>query len=223
MKLVYPDWEKQLIWKDGRFPLAVLENPDCYFRIAEELYLASNGADSRFVLSDEGRLLDLSRSLVTVPSPWSMVWDSRKLMTALYSRLKKEWVLPELLGASREAAAAASRCAEAASDLFSFPLIYDEEGDPMAPLKAVRLRPEPEEGPLAERMLSYMNLCTDLLGTECFAFCSFRGFLSRESLQELYRTASLNQFRFFLLESRADYILEEENPLTIDRDLCQIF
>lgn len=223
MKLVYPDWEKQLVWKDGRFPLVVLENPEYYFRTAEALYLASKGADSRFVLSDGEHLLEPARFLVTVPSPWSMEWDSRRLMTAFYGRIRKAWNRPELLEASREAQAAAARCAEAAAELFSFPLTYEAESDPLVPLKAVRLRPEPEEGPLAERMLSYMDLCTELLGTACFCFCGFRHFLAREALEELYRTAFLKQFCFFLLESSAGYILKEEDGLIVDQDLCQIF
>ena len=153
MKLVYPGWETPLVWRDGRFPLVVLEEPDYHFRIVQELCAAAGGADTAFVLSEGERLLDPARSLEVVPSPWSLVWDSRRIMTALYGRLKKECLRPELLGPAQEAAAAAARLAGRAGDCFSFPVVSEAGGDPMALLKALRLRPEPEEGPLAEQML----------------------------------------------------------------------
>lgn len=158
MKLVYPGWETPLVWRDGRFPLVVLEEPDYHFRIVQELCAAAGGADTAFVLSEGERLLDPARSLEVVLSPWSLVWDSRRIMTALYGRLKKECLRPELLGPAQEAAAAAARLAGRAGDCFSFPVVSEAGGDPMALLKALRLRPEPEEGPLAEQMLAYMTL-----------------------------------------------------------------
>lgn len=223
MKLVYPGWETPLVWRDGRFPLVVLEEPDYHFRIVQELCAAAGGADTAFVLSEGERLLDPARSLEVVLSPWSLVWDSRRIMTALYGRLKKECLRPELLGPAQEAAAAAARLAGRAGDCFSFPVVSEAGGDPMALLKALRLRPEPEEGPLAEQMLAYMTLCTDLLGTACFVFCGFRSCLAEDALRGLYRTAFLKHFHFFLLEPSCHRIIEAEERFTVDRDLCQIF
>lgn len=223
MKLVYPEWEKPLVWRDGRFPLVVLEEPDYHFRIVQELCGAAAGAETRFVLSEGERLLDPARALEVVPSPWSLVWDSRRIMTALYGRLKKECLRPELLGPAQEASAAAARLAGRAGDCFSFPVVYEAGGDPLALMKAIHLRPEPEEGPLAERMLAYMTLCTDLLGTACFAFCGFRSCLAEDALRELYRTAFLKHFHFFLLEPACRRIIEAEDGFTVDSDLCQIF
>lgn len=223
MKLVYPEWEKQLRWEGGRFPLVVLEEPTYHFEIVQELYDGAHGGESRFVLSEGETILDLSRKLAVVPSPWSMDRGSRPLMTALYGRLKKDLAGPELFRTAQEAAAAVARYAGQAGESFAFPLTCDDSPDLLAFLKAVHLRPEEAEGPLAERMLAYMELCTDLLGTACFVFCGFRGYLPESDLRGLYQTAFLKKFHFLLIESHADRIVEEEDRFIVDSDLCQIF
>lgn len=89
MKLVYPEWEKQIVWENGRYPVVALENRACHFRIVQELSEAAAGGDTRFVLSEGEHLLDMGRKAAFVPSPWSMDFSGRAVMTAFYSRVKK--------------------------------------------------------------------------------------------------------------------------------------
>lgn len=90
MKLVYPEWEKQIVWENGRYPVVALENRACHFRIVQELSEAAAGGDTRFVLSEGEHLLDMGRKAAFVPSPWSMDFSGRAVMTAFYSRVKKK-------------------------------------------------------------------------------------------------------------------------------------
>lgn len=223
MKLVYPEWEKALTWEGGRFPVVVLENRACHYRIVQELGEAAAGGKTRFVLSEGEEILDFSRQAAFLPSPWSMDFSGRALMTAFYNRIRKDLRQAALYGAAQEAAAAVARLAEAAGENFSFPVTCDEEPELSALLKAVHLRPEAEEGPLPDRMLAYMELSAELLGTACFLFCGFRGFLEREELRALYQTAFLKKFRFVLIENYCPDIVEEEDCFIVDKDLCQIF
>lgn len=223
MKLVYPEWEKQIVWENGRYPVVALENRACHFRIVQELSEAAAGGDTRFVLSEGEHLLDMGRKAAFVPSPWSMDFSGRAVMTAFYSRIKKETQRPEIWAAAQETSAAVSRMAELLEESFPFPLAYDAEPDLSALMKAIHLQPEKEEGALAERMLAWMELCTELLGTACFFFCGFRGFMPEEELRGLYHTAFLKEYHFVLIENTCPAILQEEDVFTIDEDLCQIF
>lgn len=223
MKLTHPDWEKQMTWEDGRFPLVILENRACHYAVVQELYAEVRGGRGRFVLSEGERLLDAVKSLEVLVSPWDMDFSGRKVMTAFYARLKQALQDGERLAAAQEAVSSAERCAELLGDAFTLPTAYDNAADALVLMKAIHLRPEPPEGSLAEQMLSYMEFCTELLGTACFVFCGFRRFLPEEELHGLYHTAFLKKLHFLLLENTAPGIVEEEEPFIIDEDLCQIF
>ena len=70
MKLVYPEWEKQIVWENGRYPVVALENRACHFRIVQELSEAAAGGDTRFVLSEGEHLLDMGNICWT--------WDGKR-------------------------------------------------------------------------------------------------------------------------------------------------
>lgn len=223
MKLVYPEWEKALTWEGGRFPLVVLENRRCHFRTVQALSEAVSGGDSRFVLSEGEQILDMAKKAAFLPSPWSMDFNSRALMTAFYSRVKQELRDEARCGMAQETAASVARLAEDIDEALPFAVTYDAEPDMTALLKTLHLRPEAAEGALPERMLAYMELSTELLGTACFLFCGFRGFLEREELRGLYHTAFLKKFHLVLIENYCPDIVEEEDRFIIDEDFCQIF
>lgn len=223
MKLVHPEWEKQLEWKDGRFPLVVLENNGYHYRMVQALHDQISGDRGLFVLSEGERLLDMSRAAEFIPSPWSMDFANRKLMTAFFGKVRQIGEEEGLFGAGREADAAIQRYADQVGDALSVNLTWDIAADMVAIMKAIHLKPAEETDTLAGQMLAYMELCTELLGTSCFIFTGFRGFLEEEELRELYRTAWVKKLHFLLIEPTRGHIIDEEDVFTIDRDLCQIF
>lgn len=222
MKLVYPGWETPLVWRDGRFPLVVLEEPDYHFRIVQELCAAAGGADTAFVPSEGERLLDPARSLEVVPSPWSLVWDSRRIMTALYGRLKRNASGRSCSDRRRRRPPRRPGWPDGRG-LLLLPGGQRGRRGPHGSAEGAPPASGAGGGPLAEQMLAYMTLCTDLLGTACFVFCGFRSCLAEDALRALYRTAFLKHFHFFLLEPSCHRIIEAEERFTVDRDLCQIF
>lgn len=223
MKLVHPEWEKQLEWKDGRFPLVVLENRTYHYQMAQALHDQILGAAGDFVLSEGESILDLGKLAEFIPSPWSMDFASRKIMTAFYTKAKRLGTGEDLFTPLREAEAAIQRYADSLDGAFPIPVVWDMDVDMVSLIKAIHLRPEDEAQTLAERMLAYMELCTELMGTACFIFCGFRGFLEEADLHALYHAAFLKKLRFLLIEQSCSHIMEEEDPFTVDEDLCQIF
>ena len=223
MKLVHPEWEKQLEWKDGRFPLIVLENRAYHYRMVQALHDQIGGVNGGFVLSEGERILDMSRAAEFIPSPWSMDFSGRKVMSAFYAQIKRIGAEEDLFIPAREADAAIQRYADLVSASLSIPVTWDLDTDMAEIMKAIHLKPEEETETLPGRMLAYMELCTELLGKTCFLFCGFRGFLAEEELRELYKTAFLKKFHLLLIENVGGHIMEEEDVFTVDEDLCQIF
>lgn len=223
MKLVHPDWEKQIEWRGNTIPVLVIENPQYHFQLLETLHQQAEGADGPFVLSDQGREYDLAKFMELVLSPWDLEYTGKKLTAAFWARIKCD-VQEEIYGNTwQEAASALLRYADEISMRSALPLTFDLEADPISLLKAVRLRLDPENETLAERMLSYMDICTELLHTRCFVFSQIHSFLSRREWEELYRNVLMKGHHILLIEDHEYDMLEIEDRFIIDADLCQIF
>lgn len=223
MKLVHPDWEKQIEWRGDTIPVLVIENPRYHFQLLETLHQQADGADGPFVLSDKGREYDLAKCVELVLSPWDMAYTGKKLTAAFWARIKGD-AQEEIYGDKwREAVSALLRYADELSIHSVLPLIFDLEAEPVSLLKAIRLRLDPENETLAERILSYMDICTELLHTRCFVFSQIHSFLSRREREELYRNVLMKEYHMLLIEGHEYDMLEIEERFIIDADLCQIF
>ena len=63
MKLVHPEWEKQIVFDFKRVPLVSIENSTYYYQVVEELYQQTEGKEGAFVLSDDGEILDFKSGI----------------------------------------------------------------------------------------------------------------------------------------------------------------
>lgn len=59
MKLVHPDWEKQILFDTGKVPVISIEEPKYLYDTFCEIYEASQLGTGAFVLSDQGKIWDL--------------------------------------------------------------------------------------------------------------------------------------------------------------------
>lgn len=223
MKLVHPDWEKQIRWKEGKIPIISIENGPLLFQTAETLRRQTEGEDGPFLLCDGEEELSLGKYALFCASPWNMDGSEKKLLTAFYKEVKDELAGESWQMKKVELESALLRFAEELRCTSDIDITYDDEADALALLKTIHLKPEAPVGTVEERMLSYMKLARELLPVRCFIFYGFSSFLTGESRHELYRNILSNQFSLLLLEGRCHSIVEEEDRFTIDEDLCQIF
>ena len=49
MKLVHPEWEKQIVFDFKRVPLVSIENSTYYYQVVEELYQQTEGKEGAFI------------------------------------------------------------------------------------------------------------------------------------------------------------------------------
>lgn len=223
MKLVHPDWEKPVILDGTKVPLISIENPQYLYHTLKELEEESRTGIGNFVLSHGGRILDMKKQFLFVPSPWDMDLNDRKLTTKLLACLIGKAQDEIYYRKSEELCGAVQNWLEEITTEIPLPVVYDLDVDMEALFKALHVHLEEQGESLAERMLTFMKSWDILCGETGFAFYSFRNLLPSEERDLFYENAKEENLNFILIESSCHDTIETEDLFIIDKDLCQIF
>lgn len=223
MKLVHPDWEKQILFETGKVPVISIEEPKCLYHTFCELAEASQLGTGAFVLSDQGKIWDLKKRLVALGSPLDMNPNDRKLLTKLFLQLKVAAYEETYMEETRQTCGALLRYFAHLASESEADIAYDMDIDLVELCKALHVHIDIEGLTLPEKMLTFMKTWVTLCGDTCFCFNQFRNFLPVESRVLFYQNALMEGLHFFLLEGPCCDIIDEEDLFIIDKDLCQIF
>ncbi len=79
-----------------------------------------------------------------------------------------------------------------------------------------------EEDELHERLFNYAKLNCELLGIKLLIFVNLRSYLEQDSFQKFASTLREHDIMAIYLENRVFPLLNMENRLIIDNDLCEI-
>ncbi len=223
MKLVSPDWERAICPGEGVVPILSIENESYLYETFMALYDAMQQGSTHYVLSVNGKEINMKKSFLLIGSPMDMNPNDRKLLTALYKKLR-DMAYDELhLTETTELCGDLARYINHLTMDYDLPLTYEPDIDVTELFKAFHVQVESDGETLAERMLTFMKSWVVLCGDTCFCFSRFRDFLSPEMRQEFYKNAISEDLKFFLLEGVCRDIMEPEDIFIIDKDLCQIF
>lgn len=223
MKLVHPDWEKQIILDGEKIPVVSIENPQCLYHTLVELEEEGRTGQGNFVLSNDSRLLDMKKQFLLISSPWAMDLNDRKLTAKLLSCLLHRAQDEVYYRKSEELCGSIQTWLEELSTAVPLPVAYDMDIDLEALFKALHVHLDEPSESLEEKMLTFMKAWDLLCGETCFAFYGFRNLLALEKRPLFYENAREENFQFFLLEGPCHDTIEMEDLFIIDKDLCQIF
>lgn len=87
MKLVHPDWEKQIELKGEGVPLISIEDPATLYGALSEMKEEGSLGVGRFVLSEGEKILDMRKRFLLILHPWDMDMNDRKIITKLVSQM----------------------------------------------------------------------------------------------------------------------------------------
>lgn len=223
MKLVHPDWEKTVILDGTKVPLISIENPQCLYHTLKELEEESRTGIGNFVLSHGGRILDMKKQFLFVPSPWDMDLNDRKLTTKLIACITGKAQDETYYRKSEELCGTIQNWLEELTMDIPLPVAYDLDVDLEALFKALHVHLEEQGESLAEKMLTFMKSWDILCGETAFAFYGFRNLMALEERPLFYENAKEENLNFVLIEGPCHDTIEAEDLFIIDKDLCQIF
>lgn len=88
-------------------------------------------------------------------------------------------------------------------------------------LKAAELTVTDDYTRLVDKIYAYMELIREFEGDKLFIFVNLSSYIESEQLQELADTAIGHSFKVLLIDSHDFEMLEKENRLIVDCDLCE--
>lgn len=222
MRLIHNRYDIEFEFIENTMYGLVIENPMVFTEIAEELFRQCEDDEGGFILSENNKLLSVSKTVSFIINPFSLEWNSKKILTKLYNVLYAEshdkWSEEQMALQCSYVNFMDTVCMSS-----EYTLLYGTELDIQEIFKIGKLRIDVEKETLLEKISEYIYLANKLLGIKIFAFLNLKGFLTQEELIELYKDCCYRKIYLLLLEARYSTKTEWEKICILDKDKCIIY
>ena len=221
MKLVYPEIQTVFKFGNGSFPSAVIENQNLFYRFTADLCRQYDGDSGEAVLSDNDTPISIAGNLELITSFFPFEINRKNLLTKITAKLEKHSVEPENF----------ERSQKLLSDIesFLFDLAFQNDLDLefsklsiSGILKSAGICLKDDDLPLAEKILTYMDLMRSNGLAAVFIFVNLRSLLNDETMENFTKTCCSHEYNIMLIDNREYNQLSLEKRTVIDIDLCEI-
>ena len=224
MKLVHPSMEKHIELEENIVNVLVLEAPELFKVLTQELYSQCNGGEGSFVLSQAHNELEIAKFADITFNVFALDCNSRKIANKLYENLRKIAYDEEMYLSTQEITSKALGYLEKLAEYADYSLVHKEEIDIVDFLKIFDIEIDAFADSVLEKIVAYMEVMRNFLKIELFIFINIKSYLTEKELQELYKQAAYMKARLLLIEATTkEWVLEEEMVTVIDKDLCEIY
>lgn len=223
MKLVHPDFLCQIELIENRVSVIIFESPNRLMDFISQIKAQIDGQEGEWVLSENGTILNMSKTCELIIDLFALDMNQRKLTSALYQRLEKDLLSSELLSEWNSFYSVLSNFTEKIFSLSEYHLDYREMLDVRDFLKFMDVSFEDSSEDLLDKVIDYMALSSSVVGTSLFILCNAKSFFDDTQLTYLYEQAFYKKFHLLLIESHVSNVNNElEDVIIIDKDDCVI-
>lgn len=221
MKLVNAKYNLEIIMKENKVDVLVIENPKVMTEIVGEIQLQCEGVEGNFILSDREKIINLDKKMSIIINPFAIEFNDKKILNKLYSELKiagsnffleKEEVNTKVVQLLEKV------LSEVMYNNVTFNLDLEWEG--LFKLYSVKL--ENREETLLEKITEYIKILSHLCGVEILCLVNIMSYLDDIEIKQLYEMAFYNKIQLLLIESKERPNADNENIHIIDKDKCLI-
>ena len=170
-----------LCLREGTVPVLVLEDPRLFRSLVFELSSQAQGEPGNFLLSLDYEPLDCAEHLRVLRDYLQLPLEDRRLQNRFWSRV--QWTMRELLAPQTDALQQQiSGYLQQVAVALDRPVRFSE-GEYLPPLlKALRCAPVLDGETPLERLIQYLELCSDLLKDQCFVLVNAHLYFSDAEL-----------------------------------------
>lgn len=219
MRLVNSKYGLDIIFKENRTEILILEDAVIMRDVVGELWNQYKGGEGSFLLS-EGKILKIDRFMELIVNPFDLDFQSRKIVTALLNKMteignedvvEKNRINCELINLLNGIAGS-----------INYPGITYHLDFLWADLfKMYGVKIENQEGFLSQ-IIEYMKVISEMCGISLLCFVNLKKYLSKTELLDLYKNKEYNKTNILLIESSESELIDEEHITIIDKDRCVI-
>lgn len=219
MKLVYPDLFSPFQLECDRVNLISIENGTLYFKILNEFSAQCDGHDGGFVLSDNNKVLNISKTveLVTCFIPFES--NPKRLLTKLYSKMES-MCESELFDKTVRIRAEISGFLSEACGMLDSDTEFDSQADLKALFKCFDLKFSCGSERLSEMLINYFTNVSELDGRKLFVTVGLLNYLGSEEAELFFKTVTDHKMTLLMFENCTSQAYKSVNKMTIDNDYC---
>lgn len=223
MKLVHPDFFFQIELSETKVTNIIIESPDVFESMLNELYNQTLGNEGKWVLSNNSTPIEIKKYSEIILNPFNLDINNKRLLAKLYENIKNNATKTDLYIKWIELYPKVSEVLDELIEDFDYNFEYDDEIEIKELLKLVNLRLNIETSDSLEKMIDYMNLHNSILETKLFILVNIHSFYTQDKLKYLYEQAFYKKYYLLLLECKAaDTVEILEKRYIIDKDGCVI-
>ena len=221
MKLVSALFPTSIEINDTMVSTIVIENRRLYLKVLKNLYAQCHGGIGEIVLSENDETLKISSHIEMITDFIAFEPDNKKFQTKIQKMLEEEILGGENYHRAMELLADIEKFMNDVSEIFSFSLDFDGI-NVNAMIKMSSPKWIDECNKEIEHILNYMELVRELFGEKLFVFAGMKDYYSDQDMQEFIYSVVAHKYRVLLMESRESSILDKEQRLLIDNEICVI-
>lgn len=220
MKMYYSLLDAPLAIYDDMINQLVFEGASEMYSFVSELYQQTNKMDGDIIISEEEKVLDISKVVDLTTDFFPFEVNRKTLIAKLQTRLK-ECAIKEMFYETNKLLSSISGFIEVLSESLDYDVEYDDI-DLSALLKASNIRFCVESDSLEEQIIDYCKNTVSLVGDRLFVFVLLRNYLSSAAYDSFKKMAIDNKLKILLIESLVRPKSDYENSMIIDEDMCVI-
>lgn len=223
MKLVHPDFFFQIELIENKVTNIIIESPDIFETMVNELHNQIGGNEGEWVLSDKCTPIDIKKCCEIILNPFDVDINNKRVLAKLYDNIKNNATKTDLFITWTELYPKISEVVEVLIEDFDYHLEYNDEIEIKELLKLMNLRFSTVSTTSLEKIIDYMNLHNSILGTKVFILVNIHSYYTQDKLKFLYEQAFYKKYHLLLIECRETDTLEFiEKRYIIDKDGCVI-
>lgn len=220
MILCHPHIETAIDFTIHKVNTLVIENPKFFRLIILGLHDQLSGLSGDFVLSENGKELNLGALTEIIDNCICLNMNSKALLGKIASAMEQLAYSEDFY---LETSNMLHHVEQYINDL-SFRLDCDIQCSHHAIaglLKASGLIIREEYESHLEKLVDYMELAREFNGRNLFIFVNMRTFFNDDEIGEFFTTVLAHNYNVLLIDGVSAKILKEEKRITIDADLCE--
>lgn len=222
MKLVHELLDSQISFVENKINLLVIENKNKFTELVEELKNQVEGGEGKFVLSNNGKEIEIKQSIDLIFSPFSVQLSSSNINNSIYKKLETE-INNELYKEKVELFSLVENFVVKAIDEYPVHLSINEEINLNALLKNMKVQVEQTDLDISARVLDHLRIASEILNYKCVVLVNFRQYFSDDDINTLYKEIMYEKYNILIIENGVDTRkFPQENTVLIDDDLCEI-
>ncbi|MBQ6436654.1 type II-A CRISPR-associated protein Csn2 [bacterium] len=215
-------FESELWWDEERhLNELILENPQYYRQIIQDLYQESK--QPQIMFNEAGQSLVIGSEVEVMINPMALNFNNRQVMLALIKNMNQQALAENNYLATCELKSEIVRYLNnLVDDLhYNFEISVDEVLLTTV-FKAANLQIMADHDTLLEKLVDYMVVMNELVGTKLFVWINLGDYLLDDEKNGFCHEIAARQLDVLLIENEQKWSKWVKNNLIIDQDWCEI-